>query len=195
MATGKRLLDEGKLVEDGFERGPLEPDVEKPLDEVDESQPGSLQGTDVTGFAYADPGEVGMKLNMETAVVGPPAYGSPDPATSAGRLVPLRDHPLSAERLPEGHPAAISEDFAKDLLEGEVAAEFGREGTHHGPPSLTDLERDSLGQGGYDNMNVADLKGLARQREIEGFSSMNKQELIAANEEYDETQRTNPPAA
>lgn len=50
----------------------------------------------------------GMQLIPKT--VGPPQYGSPDPATSASRLMTLEDgHPL--EGLPEDHPAAISDDY------------------------------------------------------------------------------------
>jgi len=52
-------------------------------------------------------------MEMEAQVVGPPQYGSPDPATAAGRLLPLDQHPLNAEALPEDHPAAISEDYGQ----------------------------------------------------------------------------------
>jgi len=52
-------------------------------------------------------------MEMRPTVVGPPAYGSPDAITSAGRLLPLNTHPLSADVLPEDHPAAISPDYAE----------------------------------------------------------------------------------
>jgi pyruvate/2-oxoglutarate dehydrogenase complex dihydrolipoamide acyltransferase (E2) component len=56
----------------------------------------------------------GMEMTPKT--FGPPQYGSPDPATAAGRLETLEDgHPLDG--LPEDHPAAISEDYALDEQE------------------------------------------------------------------------------
>jgi pyruvate/2-oxoglutarate dehydrogenase complex dihydrolipoamide acyltransferase (E2) component len=73
---------------------------------------------------YVSEEEQGME--MRPAVVGPPAFGSPDAATSAGRLVPLSTHPLRAEALPEGHPSAISEDFGQ-----------GYDGTLHGVDTVT----------------------------------------------------------
>ena len=33
-------------------------------------------------------------VEMKPAIVGPPGYGSPDPNTNLGRLVPLNEHPL-----------------------------------------------------------------------------------------------------
>lgn len=83
---------------------------------------------------YASPEEQGMELTPKT--FGPPQYGSPDPTTSAGRLVTLEDgHPLDPGLLPEGHPAAISDDYgvqveseASGLDDSEVdATESARE--------------------------------------------------------------------
>ena len=52
-------------------------------------------------------------MQMISKTFGPPQYGSPRPETSAGKLATLEDgHPL--EGLPEGHPAAISEDYAAE---------------------------------------------------------------------------------
>jgi pyruvate/2-oxoglutarate dehydrogenase complex dihydrolipoamide acyltransferase (E2) component len=53
----------------------------------------------------------GMEMIPKT--VGPPQYGSPDPASSASRLMTLEDgHPLAG--LEEG-TAAISEDYGADV--------------------------------------------------------------------------------
>lgn len=62
---------------------------------------------------YLSEEDQGMQLAAKT--VGPPQYGSPDPATAAGALLTLEDgHPL--DMLPEGHPAAISADYAADVF-------------------------------------------------------------------------------
>jgi len=41
-------------------------------------------------------------MEMKPVVLGPPAYGSPDPATSGGGLVAIEDHPLE---IPEDYGA------------------------------------------------------------------------------------------
>jgi len=179
----KRLAEEGKLVEDGFELESNDPVVQEEGG-VGLDEDGNVIDPTISteGFAYASEDEIGMQMD-KMEIVGPPAYGSPDPATSAGRLMPLRDHPLSADNLDEDQPSVISEDYGQDVK--DAVGTLGREGTHHGAPSQTDLERDSLGQDGYEGYTVAELKDMARDREIEGFSSMNKKELIKANEKYD----------
>jgi len=150
---------------------PRETDVENPFDEVDRDEPDSLDGMEVRGFPYASEEKIGMQ--MEPVIVGPPAYGSPDPETSAGRLLSLRDHPLKAENLPEGHPAAISEDYGEDVT-GKV--ELGVTPTGHGVPQEQE-EADT------DEMTVPELKDEAKARGIEGYSSMNKKELQKAIED------------
>jgi len=179
----KRLAEEGKLVEDDFELESNDPVVQEEGGVGLDEDGNAIDPTISTeGFAYASEDEIGMQMD-KMEIVGPPAYGSPDPATSAGRLMPLRDHPLSADNLDEDAAAVISEDYGQDVK--DAVGTLGREGSHHGAPSQTDLERDSLGQDGYDGYTVAELKDMARDREIEGFSSMNKKELIKAHEKYD----------
>src|SRR5215831_1060880 len=73
---------------------------------------------------YVPEEEQGME--MRPTVVGPPAYGSPEAITSVGRLVSLSSHPLAAENLPEGHPAALSEDYGEGYdgtLKGEATVQ------------------------------------------------------------------------
>lgn len=157
---------------------PREPDVENPLDEVEDPTDPTISAT---GFAYAPEEDWGME--MEPVIVGPPAYGSPDPATSAGRLLALRDHPLTADRVGEDHPAAISEDYGDDVT-GTV--KLGQPSGHGVPVDEEAAAAEDGEEGEYDSQTVAELKDEARGREIEGYSTMNKKELIDALKEDDE---------
>jgi pyruvate/2-oxoglutarate dehydrogenase complex dihydrolipoamide acyltransferase (E2) component len=69
----------------------------------------------------------GMDLTPKT--VGPPQYGSPDPASAAGKLMALEDgHPF--EGLPDEHAVAISEDYAaqyEDAVPGTAGDEAASE--------------------------------------------------------------------
>lgn len=47
-----------------------------------------------------------MAQELKPIIVGPPAYASPDPATIAGRLVAVEEHPLSAD---------LAEDYGADM--------------------------------------------------------------------------------
>jgi len=110
-------------------------------------------------------------------VMGPPAYGSPDPETSSSYLAPLVDHPLRA---------SFSEDYGADVIEDSnlVSRETGEEVD---PDEIgSDVEEE--GPPDYESMTVEELKNLARDRGIEGFSQMNKAELIAAHQDWDEAQ-------
>jgi len=179
--------DTSKFDDPDFEANPGDPDTDADEEVKDLIANPEDPGVVSEGFAYAHPEAVGVKMDAKGSIVGPPAYGSPDPSTSAARLVTLRNHPLSAENLGEGHPAAISEDYGKDLMDGEAAVELGREGSHHGAPSLTELGDGAEGGASYDDKTVSELKDEARNRGIEGFSSMNKKELIKALEDDDES--------
>lgn len=55
---------------------------------------------------YVSQEEQGME--MRPAIVGPPGYGSPDSATSVGKLAPLHQHAFQSM---EGTEAEISEDY------------------------------------------------------------------------------------
>lgn len=81
-------------------------------------------------------------MEMQPVVMGPPPFGSPDPVTSAGRLLPIEDHPLAAENLGEGHPAAISEDYGADArgLTHPASAT-----SHPLSPDASDYEIDAAG--------------------------------------------------
>jgi hypothetical protein len=131
-------------------------------------------------------------MEMTPKVFGPPAYGSPDPLSAAGRLVPVEDHPLAAGRAPEA--SAIAEDYAADVTGANLAP---GEGAHPGGPQRSDLELDGMGLQGervaaaenaasYEEMSKDELLELAGEREIAGRSSMNKEELVEAHAAYDD---------
>lgn len=92
-------------------------------------------------------------MEMTAAVVGPPAYGSPDPATSAGKLVPIDQHPLNPAALPEDHPARISDDYGQGAVTSLVA----------GQPVRSDLERHLAGDRTVEGNQEVDATDSARE--------------------------------
>lgn len=143
---------------------------------------------------YVSPEEQFME--MAPVVVGPPAYGSPDPLTAAGRLVSVTDHPLGAGKVPDG--SSISDDYGADVTGAALAP---GETSHPGGPQRSDLEIDTAGGQAarlsageevvaYDEATKEELLEEASKREIPGRSSMNKEELVEALVAYDEAAST-----
>lgn len=108
-----------------------------------------------------------QSLEIKPTVMGPPAFGSPDPNTSAAILAPVVDHPLRA---------TFSEDYGA-TVEGDTNDVSGITGDE-------DAGREEAE--GYNANTVEELKDMAREREVEGFSTMKKAELVDALEAYDE---------
>lgn len=128
-----------------------------------------------------------QNMEMQPVVVGPPGYASPDPATNAGKLLPLEDHALNAETLPEeASQAAISEDYGQDVQDLTVPAA--------GQTAPITPEASQAGMSGevaeadYEEMTKADLQTLADNRGVEVASSWTKAEIIDALEENDNQQ-------
>lgn len=135
------------------------------------------------GNPYLSEEDQGME--MKAVIVGPPAYGSPDPVTSAGKLLPLDQHPLNVAALPAGHPAAIDKDYGKGAVTSLVA----------GRPERTDLERDLSGDqdmrdaersGNYESLNKDKLTRLAEERGITVEKGAKKDEIVVALMDDDE---------
>lgn len=87
--------------------------------------------------------EAEQNMEMKPVIVGPPGYGSPDPLTSMGRLVPLEAHPLRDTHIDVGY----GEDYGANLTALETLASSPGPGTGtgtSGTPSA-DAEDDESG--------------------------------------------------
>lgn len=131
-------------------------------------------------FPNAYVGEEGQGMEMKPVVVGPPAYGSPDPHTSAGRLLPLEQHPLRADALPEGHPAAISEDYGEGYDHTLKGAATVRQS-----PLSSDLERHSVGDFTDEELDVknADVDATDGARELARGEKVDLSEVEGTGED------------
>jgi SAP domain len=86
-----------------------------------------------------------------THVIGPPGYASPDPATEAGRLVEIEDHPLSGD---------IAEDYGGSVAataEAAMSSALTSEGGTNGEGGA-DVEDE------YSDMTVEELKAECESR-------------------------------
>jgi hypothetical protein len=129
-------------------------------------------------------------MEMTPVVVGPPGYGSPAPITSAGRLLPLDQHPFNPESLPEDHPARIDENYGKGYGEAISPEDVGT--SFPGTSSGSDLENDLKGTAeededapSYEEQTKADLTAEAENRGLEIPSGSTKAEIVAILEEDD----------
>lgn len=68
--------------------------------------------------------EDGVNQELTPVVVGPPGYASPDPRTQQGILVPVEEHPLSAD-LSEDYGANERGEFDTDAFETTLTPEDG----------------------------------------------------------------------
>jgi hypothetical protein len=86
-------------------------------------------------------------MEMAPIVVGPPAYGSPNPLTSGSRLLPLSMHPLNPDFLPEdsemAQEAAIAGDYGVGYTGTLVGTAALRGGPNPPPPPVPNPEEGS----------------------------------------------------
>lgn len=190
MAKNKELSTRQRegLVEENFKQKPRDETVEAGEHLSDDSEYTGdviLSEPSMLASPYMSVEEQGMELRTE--VVGPPAYGSPEPTTSASKLLPLRDHPLRAEALPADHPARISDDYGASNAGDTV---MPGESSHPATAQLSDLENDLLGrkdmrEGNYEEMNKTELKAEADRRGLEVASDAKKADLVEALKQND----------
>lgn len=159
---GKTDRQNAGLVEDDFELQPREDIDGEHIDheEVDAWGSAGLVKSNLD-MPYMSEEEQGME--MRATVVGPPGYGSPDPVTSLGVLVPLEQHPLRADALPEGHPARVDEGYADGYKNLTT-----QPGEPQMPLGATDLEIDLAG-GQEDRLDEIDAtEGAVELADEEG---------------------------
>jgi hypothetical protein len=105
-------------------------------------------------------------VDLESVIVGPPGYGSPDPRTQAGRLVSLDEHP-DAENIAADYGSDVTQEQI-DLAEPEnIQAEKA---------AAAEAEAEN---GNYDSMTKAELVALADQRGID-TTGMTKADVVDA---------------
>ncbi len=183
------------------EAGLVEEDSEvQPQDEaisdgswLDEEAGEEVVTTPPSASKVAGMSEEEQSMEMTPVVVGPPGYGSPAPITSAGRLLPLDQHPFNPESLPEDHPARIDEDYGKGYGEAISPEDVGT--SFPGTSSGSDLENDLKGTAeededapSYEEQTKADLTAEAENRGLEIPSGSTKAEIVAILEEDDASQ-------
>jgi hypothetical protein len=180
------------------EAGLVEEDSEvQPQDEaisdgswLDEDAGEEVVTTPPSASKVAGMSEEEQSMEMTPVVVGPPGYGSPAPITSAGRLLPLDQHPFNPESLPEDHPARIDENYGKGYGEAISPEDVGT--SFPGTSSGSDLENDLKGTAeededapSYEEQTKADLTAEAENRGLEIPSGSTKAEIVAILEEDD----------
>jgi hypothetical protein len=105
-------------------------------------------------------------MEMTPVVMGPPAYGSPDPETQAIRLVPLDENELGE---------SLSADYGKDALDaGAVAGDTsGQDAAEEASVQSEEADPDD-----YSTWTVAQLD--EEFGDVEGYpSSGNKADKVA----------------
>jgi hypothetical protein len=162
----------------------LDEDVEAE-DELVTTAPSSMK---IAGMSEEE-----QSMEMTPVVVGPPGYGSPSPITSAGRLLPLDQHPFNPEALPEDHPARIDEEYGKGYSDAISPENVGQ--SFPGTSSGSDLENDLQGKeegtsedASYDEQTKAELQAEADNRGLDLPSGATKAEIVNALEDDDASQ-------
>lgn len=66
-----------------------------------------------------------MAEELKPVIVGPPAYASPDPATSAGGLLPVEERPANAQVLSEDYGATEKQTQTIDSYPSTTSENLG----------------------------------------------------------------------
>jgi pyruvate/2-oxoglutarate dehydrogenase complex dihydrolipoamide acyltransferase (E2) component len=99
---------------------------------------------------------------MAPVIVGPPAYGSPDPLSSTGRLIPLDVHP-QAEEIAE---TTYGEGYTANLTAEETLAPSPGPGTgtdEEGEEKATEAAQTLADEHG---VNLADVEGTGKDGNV-----------------------------
>lgn len=184
---------EAGLVEEDFEAQPQDEAISDGS-WLDEEAGEEVVTTPPSASKVAGMSEEEQSMDMQPVVVGPPGYGSPSPITSAGRLLPLDQHPFNPEALPEDHPARIDPDYGKGYGEAISAEDVGT--SFPGTSSGSDLEQDLQGTGDqgaseagtYEEQTKAELLTEAENRGLDVPSGATKAEIVQALEDDDAAQ-------
>jgi pyruvate/2-oxoglutarate dehydrogenase complex dihydrolipoamide acyltransferase (E2) component len=165
-ATGNARVDAG-LIEEDFEQQPSDETTAAgeaiDFDAIDEQT--RAQAAAGVQNPYASPEEQGMELTAKT--VGPPQYGSPDPTTAASRLATLEDgHPLDPGLLPEGHPAAISDDYGIQTVDVDDPTAGTEEQTTGDQTNEIDATDSAIELAREENVDLSEVKGTGVEGRI-----------------------------
>lgn len=112
-------------------------------------------------------GGVPGKSEVNEVVLGPPAFGSPDPRTLGHVMMPATDHPVSAPEL--------SSDYA-----GDKQAQLGPTGDQNQGGASTSSDKSW-----NKSMSKADLLKEADSRNLDVDDTNTKEEILSALENED----------
>jgi hypothetical protein len=114
-------------------------------------------------------------MEMEPVLISPPGYGSPDPETAEGILVPVEESPVE-----------LAEDYGKDAMEAAAAVQEAQEGEEAPAPEEEAAEGEEAESEEEDenrpsaSATRAEWDEYARSKGVDPDEFSSKEDLIAA---------------